>query len=229
MCGDEFRHADELFRRDAFRADVRVDRGVRHGGGDQVRAEDGGGLLVGTDGEGGSAVSGFISSGGQLGVAKGGRVTSMTIYDGAYAYISQGLGGGGYASFTTVSGGTVGLQVGGVMSQTIVSGGIAVGTLLVLAPKMPDHHMTFEKLAAGSGYVPISESFEAELVGTFSQHGNDVWLTGRKGGKIRVLVSEGTGLPKGSARVSGKMFADKANKEYPYLMKVERLEALKRD
>ncbi|MBR4662895.1 MAG: hypothetical protein IKO93_03375, partial [Lentisphaeria bacterium] len=62
---------------------------------------------------------------------------------------------------------------------TIVSGGIAVGTLLVLSPKMPDHHMSFEKLAAGSGYVPVAESFEAELVGTLSQHGNDVWLTGR--------------------------------------------------
>ena len=112
---------------------------------------------------------------------------------------------------------------------TIVSGGIAVGTLLVLAPKMPDHHMSFEKLKAGSGYVPVSESFEAELVGTLSQRGNDTWLTGRDGGRIRLLVSEGTGLPKGSARVSGKMFADKANKEYPYLMKVEKLEALKRD
>ena len=112
---------------------------------------------------------------------------------------------------------------------TIVSGGIAVGTLLVLAPKMPDHHMSFEKLKAGSGYVPVSEPFEGELVGTLSQRGNDIWLTGRDGGRIRALVSEGTGLPSGSARVSGKIFADKANKEYPYLMKVEKLEALKRD
>ena len=112
---------------------------------------------------------------------------------------------------------------------TIVSGGIAVGTLLVLAPKMPDHHMSFEKLAAGSGYVPISESFEAELVGTLSQHGNDVWLTGRKGGKIRVFIPEGTGLPDGVARVSGRISPDKANKEYPYLMKVEKVEALKKD
>ncbi|MBE6373651.1 MAG: hypothetical protein E7055_16480 [Lentisphaerae bacterium] len=112
---------------------------------------------------------------------------------------------------------------------TVVSGGIAVGTLLALAPKMPDHHMSFEKLKAGSGYVPVSEPFEGELVGTLSQRGNDIWLTGRDGGKIRALVSEGTGLPSGSVRVSGKIFADKANKEYPYLMKVEKLEALKRD
>jgi len=112
---------------------------------------------------------------------------------------------------------------------TIISGGIAVGTLLVLAPKMPDHHMSFEKLKAGSGYVPVSESFEGELVGTLSQHGNDVWLNGRDGGKIRVLISDGTGLPQGSARVSGKIFPDKSNKEYPYLMKVEKVEALKKD
>ena len=34
---DELRHADELVHGDAFRADVRVDRSVGHGGGDHVR------------------------------------------------------------------------------------------------------------------------------------------------------------------------------------------------
>ena len=45
MRGDVFRHADELVHGDAFRADVRIDRGIGHGGCDHIRAEDGGGLL----------------------------------------------------------------------------------------------------------------------------------------------------------------------------------------
>ena len=112
---------------------------------------------------------------------------------------------------------------------TIISGGIAVGTLLFLAPKMPDHHISFEKLAAGSGYVPSSNVFEGELVGTIQQTGNEFWLSGRKGGKIRLIFPDGTGLPEGQARVTGRISPDKNNIEYPYLINASKVEPLTKD
>jgi Na+/H+ antiporter NhaD/arsenite permease-like protein len=42
---------------------------------------------------------------------------------------------------------------------TVLSGAIAIGTLLALAPFMPDHKITFGKLAAESGYVPASKEY----------------------------------------------------------------------
>ena len=112
---------------------------------------------------------------------------------------------------------------------TIVSGAIAVGTLLVLAPRMPDHHISFEKLAAGSGYVPSSTAFEGELVGTIQQKGNDFWLSGRKEGRIRLIFPDGTGLPDGLARVTGRISPDKSNKAYPYQINASKVEPLTKD
>ena len=112
---------------------------------------------------------------------------------------------------------------------TLVSGAIAVGALLILTPKMPDHHISFDKLAANSGYVPHAPAFEGVLVGNIQQKGNDCWLSGRKGGKIRLIFPDGAGIPDGMARVSGRISRDKNNKEYPYLMNAAKVEPLKND
>ena len=112
---------------------------------------------------------------------------------------------------------------------TLVSGAIAVGALLILTPKMPDHHISFDKLAANSGYVPHAPAFEGVLVGSIQQKGTDCWLFGRKGGKIRLIFPDGAGIPDGMARVSGRISKDKNNKEYPYLMNASKVEPLKND
>ena len=112
---------------------------------------------------------------------------------------------------------------------TLVSGAIAVGALLILTPKMPDHHISFDKLAANSGYVPHAQTFEGVLIGTIQQKGTDCWLFGRKGGKIRLIFPDGAGIPDGMARVSGRISKDKNNKEYPYLMNASKVEPLKND
>ncbi|MBQ7695540.1 MAG: hypothetical protein IJT50_10495 [Lentisphaeria bacterium] len=112
---------------------------------------------------------------------------------------------------------------------TVVSGAIAVGALLLLTPKMPDHHISFEKLAAGSGYVPSSPMFEGELTGTLRREKGNCWLLGRKGGKILLTLPLGQELPEGPVRVFGKLSPDRGNKEYPYQMKAEKVESLKKD
>ena len=110
---------------------------------------------------------------------------------------------------------------------TTVSGTIAVAALLVLAPKMPDHHISFAKLAAGSGYVPNTGIFDGELKGNLRQEGKHCWLIGHNGEKIRVSLPEGSGIPTGQVRVSGKLSTDSGNRDYPYQMQVEKLEELK--
>ena len=112
---------------------------------------------------------------------------------------------------------------------TVVSGAIAVGALLMLTPKMPDHRISFEKLAAGSGYVPSSQVFEGELTGTLRQEGGSCWLSGRRNGKIRVTLPGGKEMPEGTVRVSGKISADPENPAYPYQLKAEKVEQLKHD
>jgi len=112
---------------------------------------------------------------------------------------------------------------------TVVSGAIAVGALLLLTPKMPDHHISFEKLAADSGYVPSSKVFEGELTGTLRREKGSCWLFGRKGGKILLTLPLGHEVPEGPVRVFGKLSPDRGNKEYPYLMKAEKVESLKKD
>ncbi len=109
---------------------------------------------------------------------------------------------------------------------TVISGAIAVGALLMLEPKMADHHITFEKLAADSGYIPHAEVFDAELIGTVKAEADGTYLVGRKGGKIRVTLPDGK-LPEGVVRLTGKISADQANAAYPYQMKAVKVEALK--
>ena len=113
---------------------------------------------------------------------------------------------------------------------TIVSGAIAVGTLLMLTPRMPDHKISFEKLAADSGYVPHEEVFEGELTGSLQKDAqNSCWLTGRKGGKIRVNLPSGQEIPDGPVRISGRFLSDPANPPYPYQLTAERVESLQKD
>jgi len=113
---------------------------------------------------------------------------------------------------------------------TLVSGAIAVAALLLLTPKMPDHHMTFAKLAADSGYVPNAQVFEGELIGSITRDGTSFWLNGRKEeGKIRVTLPEGIEIPEGAVRVSGKLSADPENNAYPYQMKADKVEELKKE
>jgi hypothetical protein len=112
---------------------------------------------------------------------------------------------------------------------TVVSGAIAVGALLLLTPKMPDHRISFEKLSAASGYTPSSPVFEGELTGTLRREDGSCWLLGRKSGKIRLTLPVGKELPEGAVRATGKLSSDRGNKEYPYQMKVEKIESLKKD
>ena len=112
---------------------------------------------------------------------------------------------------------------------TLVSGAIAVATLLLLTPKMPDHHMSFAKLAANSGYVPHAQSFDGELSGTICKEGPVCWLNGKKDGRIRVTLPAGTEIPEGIVRVSGKLSPDPDNAAYPYQMNADKIEAQSKD
>ena len=112
---------------------------------------------------------------------------------------------------------------------TVVSGTIAVVTLLAMTPKMPDHHMSFDKLAANSGYIPSAQVFEGELTGTIRRDGETCWLDGKKDGRIRVSLPAGTEIPEGIVRVSGKLSQDPENAAYPYQMSAEKIEVLNKD
>ena len=65
----------------------------------------------------------------------------------------------------------------------------------------------------------------------YRQKGQVCWLSGRKEGSIRVILPEGMEIPDGDGevRVSGKLSADPENSAYPYLMKAEKIEALRKD
>ena len=122
---------------------------------------------------------------------------------------------------------------------TVVSGLIAIFALLFMAPMMPDHKITFDKLAANSGYVPGVEEFSGELIGSLVKEDNTVYLVGRlnnkdekgnvKEAKIRVELPANIQFVEGKVRVSGMLSADKANAEYPYMMKVKKLDSLNKD
>ena len=112
---------------------------------------------------------------------------------------------------------------------TIVSGTIAVVVLLMLTPKMPDHKISFEKLAAGSGYVPHAEVFEGELTGELLKDRKTCWLLGRKGGKIRLIPPAGQEFSAGPVRVSGKFSADPENRQYPWQLTVDKIDSLQKD
>ena len=112
---------------------------------------------------------------------------------------------------------------------TVLSGAIAIGTLLALAPFMPDHKITFGKLAAESGYVPASKSFDGELSGTLLNENGTLWLSdARSKAKIRVIMPAGT-TAEGRVKVSGVFSADSANPAYPYMLEVKKITPLNRD
>ncbi|MBE6376992.1 MAG: hypothetical protein E7050_11100 [Lentisphaerae bacterium] len=112
---------------------------------------------------------------------------------------------------------------------TILSGILATGTLLVLAPKMPDHKITFEKLKAGAAYVPHAEKFDGELTGTVVKENGKNYLLGAKGGKIRVELPAGKAEETGKAKVSGVIAKDPENAEYPYFMTVKKFTSLEKE
>ena len=111
---------------------------------------------------------------------------------------------------------------------TLLSGAIAIGALLALAPFMPDHKITFNKLAADSGYVPASKNFTGELTGTLSNQDGVHWLVSKNGGKLRVILPANT-TAEGRVRISGVFSKDSANKEYPYLLEAKKITPLNRD
>ena len=114
---------------------------------------------------------------------------------------------------------------------TVVSGIVAVGALLMMTPHMPDHHISFEKLASGSGYEPVSADFEGELTGTLVCEDGGWWLEGKKpeGARIRVIPAPEEEISAGEARVTGRFSGDESNPGYPYLLTVERITPLNRD
>ena len=111
---------------------------------------------------------------------------------------------------------------------TALSGALAVGALLLLAPYMPDHKITFNKLASDSGYVPATAEFDGELTGTVSRVDGEYYLANAAGAKIRVIFPEGMQAT-GKVRLTGVFSKDPENKAYPYLLKVKRSEPLNRE
>jgi di/tricarboxylate transporter len=113
---------------------------------------------------------------------------------------------------------------------TALSGAIAIGALLFLAPHMPDHKITFNKLAAGSGYVPVTETFTGELTGTIIRQDGVSYLTDGRGARIRVEFADGVAAEEQvKVRVSGEFAKDEANAEYPYMLTVQKLTVLEKD
>ena len=112
---------------------------------------------------------------------------------------------------------------------TIVSGAIAVGSLLALSPFMADHKITFNKLAAESGYVPTSAEFDGELNGELKAEDSKTYLIGAKGEKIAVVLPADAKVTSGKVRISGTFAKDDANKAYPYMLKAKKVESVKKD
>ena len=114
---------------------------------------------------------------------------------------------------------------------TVLSGAIAVGALLFFAPYMPDHRITFTKLAADSGYVPCAEEFEGELTGVLIWEKGELFLSNIKNEKIRVVLPKDAEIPAASARVclTGMLHRDDANASHPYKMTVRKIRVLKHD
>jgi Na+/H+ antiporter NhaD/arsenite permease-like protein len=109
---------------------------------------------------------------------------------------------------------------------TALSGTIAVVALLVMAPYMPDHKITFEKLQANSDYQPASAEFDGELTGILKINGNKARLENKNAG-IQVILPPDTQIPSGSrVRLNGVLSKDDTNTAYPYLMKVKKVEQL---
>ncbi len=112
---------------------------------------------------------------------------------------------------------------------TVVSGAIAVGVLLFMAPYMPDHKITYGKLKADSGYVPATEVFSGELTGTFAAENGKTYLLDGKGAKIQVILNDNTAVVSGKVRVTGEFSKDESNAAYPYMLKAKRVVKMEKD
>ena len=112
---------------------------------------------------------------------------------------------------------------------TLLSGVLAVGALLLFAPHMPDQKITFQKLAANSGYKPVSAEFPGELVGTLKKEKDQWYLFGTKGAKLRVTFPAGVVPEESKNRISGTFVKDPANKAYPYLLKAQKCTVIHKD
>ena len=113
---------------------------------------------------------------------------------------------------------------------TILSGFISVSALLVLSPYMPDHKITFNKLAAADAAGKYIDS-AAELSGTIRIAGNKVVLTDPKD-ETRFIALE---LPEKNAgiknntrvKATGTLVECKTNPVCPYMLKVKALNIIK--
>ena len=112
---------------------------------------------------------------------------------------------------------------------TIVSGVLAVGALLVFSPYMPDHKITFDKLAAESGYVPSGDEFDGELTGTLISVAGRSVLTNGKGGTVQVILPENCDVSSGKVKVSGVFSKDESNSGHPYLLKAKKITSIEKD
>ena len=112
---------------------------------------------------------------------------------------------------------------------TVVSGGIAVASLLFLAPKMADHKITFEKLAAESGYVPTAAEFDGELTGNVINENGKYVLSNGKNARISLVFPENTAPQIGKVRLSGTFSKDESNSAYPWKLTVMKQTSLKNE
>ena len=113
---------------------------------------------------------------------------------------------------------------------TILSGFICVSALLVLSPYMPDHKITFNKLAAADAAGKYIDS-AAELSGTIRIAGNKVVLTDPKD-ETRFIALElpekNTGIKNGTrVKATGTLVECKTAPVCPYMLKVKALNIIK--
>ena len=112
---------------------------------------------------------------------------------------------------------------------TVVSGGVAVASLLFLAPKMADHKITFEKLAAESGYVPTAAEFDGELTGNVINENGKYVLSNGKNARISLVFPGNTAPQIGKVRLSGTFSKDESNSAYPWKLTVTKQTSLKNE
>ena len=110
---------------------------------------------------------------------------------------------------------------------TVLSGTIAVTALLIMAPNMPDHKITFAKLTAGSGYIPSAEEFAGELTGNLQYENGQYFLQGPQKQKLRVILPSKTKDQTGTVKISGIFSRDPGNSALPYKLTAHRIEPLK--
>ena len=111
---------------------------------------------------------------------------------------------------------------------TVLSGGIAIGALLILAPHMSDHKITFEKLAAKSGYVPATEKFTGELTGNLRAEDGKLYLSNSRGAEILVITGDYPVIS-GKVRISGTFEPNSETPDYPYLLRAAKITGIQKD